>query len=106
MSTAGRTVTRGPESVAVSDPARRAAYEVYGSDPVQAFGTVAGRELYFRAKHAAWSFDVADHKGDLPSDGFADPNGFFREGAYAGASHMSWDEAVRLIDQCLTEYAG
>jgi hypothetical protein len=95
--------------IRVFDPQFRVEYEVYGNCPVQGFGTVAGREIYFRARHEAWSFDVADHKGALPSDGRADADGFYREGDYTsagvdGAGYMPFEVAVQIIEQCLCEY--
>jgi hypothetical protein len=88
----------------VSDPDLCIEYEIYGNAPVQGFGTVIGREIHFRAGHDAWSFDVTDHKGDLPSDGCADPDGFSREGACEKAGYMPFDVAMRIIDRCLREY--
>ncbi len=83
-----------------------AEFEIYGNCPVQAFGTVLGRELYFRARHDAWSFDVADHQGNLPSDGYRDTDGFYREGKYEKAGWMPLDEAVKIVVRCLREYTG
>jgi hypothetical protein len=60
-----------------------AEFEVYGNCPVQAFGTVLGRDVYFHARHESWSFDVADHAGKLPSDGFSASDGFYRGGVKA-----------------------
>jgi hypothetical protein len=59
----------GLKLLRVEAPEYDATFEVYGNCPVQAFGTVLGRELYCRARHDGWSFDVADHAGNLPSDG-------------------------------------
>src|SRR4051812_12998286 len=97
----GRTIVTEPGRIAVSDPDLCVEYEIYGSAPVQGFGTVIGREIYFRARHDGWSFDVADHKGDLPSDGRAEADGFYREGAYEGASYMPLDAAMRIMERCL-----
>ena len=61
-------------------------------------------ELYFRAHHQGWSFDVADSAGHLPSDGYRDSDGFYREGKHPNASWMPLGEAVALIARCLREY--
>jgi hypothetical protein len=100
----GRTVITESGRIAVSDPAQCIEYEIYGNAPVQGFGSVIGRDIYFRARHQGWSFDVADHKGDLPSDGCADADGFYREGVYEKASYMPFEAAMRIIDRCLREY--
>ena len=94
----------GVDSLRVEAPKYEAAFEVNGSCPVRAFGTVSGRELYFRARHDASTFDVADR--NLPSDGYRDSVGFCREGDYHGAGRMPLREAVRIIAQCLREYVG
>ena len=83
-----------------------AQYAVQGNCPVQAFGAVLGRELYFRARHGAWSFDVADAQGILPSDGGAGAEAFYREGDFENAGWMRPDKAVKLITKCLEEYTG
>lgn len=88
----------------VSAPEFEAAFEVWGSYPVQGIGTILGRDLYFRAKHDGWSFDVADNAGNLPSDGYQDSDGFYREAAYPNASWMPHREAVTIIERCLREY--
>lgn len=58
----------GLEQLIVAAPKFDAAFKVYGNCPVQGCGTVLGRDLYFRARHDGWSFDVADHAGNLASD--------------------------------------
>jgi hypothetical protein len=90
----------------VTAPEYDATFEVYGNCPVQAFGAVRGRDLYFRARHEGWSLDVADHAGNLPSDGYRDSDGFYREGTYPGAGWMPLPEAVAIIVRCLREYVG
>jgi len=77
---------------------------VYGNYPVQAFGTVLGRQLYFRGRHAGWSVDAADRAGSLPSDGYRDSDGFYREGDCPNAGWMPLQEAVKIIARCLREY--
>lgn len=94
----------GVDRFYVSAPDFDASFEVYGSCPVQAFGTAGGRDLYFRARHDAWTFDVADIAGNLPSDGYAESDGFYREGDYPNAGWMPLRDAVALIGRCLQEY--
>jgi hypothetical protein len=88
----------------VTAPEYEAAFEVYGSCPVQALGSVRGRDLFFHARHEGWSFDVADRDGNLLSDGYRDSDGFYREGSYPGAGWMPLPEAVKIIVGCLREY--
>jgi hypothetical protein len=88
----------------VEAPEYSAQFNVWGNCPVQALGTVLGRDLYFWARHDAWTFDVADHAGNLPSDGFQDSDGFYREGEYHNAGWMPHREAVTIIAKCLREY--
>ncbi len=101
-----RTDPDGIHRLLVTAPEFGTSFEVYGAAPVQAFGTVLGRELYFRARHDGWSFDVADHAGNLPSDGFRDSDGFYREGDYPNASSMPLAVAIEVIRRCLSEYTG
>ena len=94
----------GLQRLFVTAPEYNASFEVYGNCPVQGFGSVGGRDLYFRARHTGWSFDVADSAGNLPSDGFMNSDGFYREDAYPNAGWMPHDEAVGIIERCLREY--
>jgi hypothetical protein len=96
----------GLERLIVTAPEFDAAFEVYGHCPVQGFGTVLRRELYFRARHDGWSFDVADHAGRLPSDGYHNSDGFYREADYPNASWMPHEKAVKIIVQCLQDFTG
>jgi hypothetical protein len=96
----------GLERLFVTAPELDAEFEVYGNCPVQGFGTILGRDLYFRARHSGWTFDVADHAGRLPSDGFQDSDGFYREGEYRNAGWMPHQKAVAIIAACLREYTG
>ena len=96
----------GLDRLLVTAPEFDAAFEVYGSSPVQGFGAVLGRELYFRAKYESWSFEVSDHAGRLPSDGYRNADGFYREGAYPDAGWMPLREAVKIIRRCLREFTG
>lgn len=90
----------------VSAPEFDAEFEIFGNCPVQALGTVLGRELYFRARHVNWSFDIANAEGGLPSDGYRDSDGFYREGDYADACWMPLREGIKIITHCLEEYSG
>lgn len=96
----------GLDRLFVTAPEFDAVFEVYGACPVQAFGTVGGRELYFRARHGEWSFDVADSAGNLPSDGYHDSDGFYREGIDPHNGYMLLPEAVGVVTECLREYTG
>lgn len=96
----------GVDRLIVTAPEFDAAFEVYGNCPVQGFGTVLGRDLYFRARHDGWSFDVADHAGHLPSDGYRGSDGFYREAGYANASWMPHRDAIAIIESCLREFIG
>ena len=96
----------GIQQLIVSAPEFEANFRVHGDCPVQGFGTVLGRELYFRARNDGWSFDVADHQGNLSSDGSWDSDGFYREGQYPNANWMPLAEAVKIIARCLREYTG
>jgi hypothetical protein len=90
----------------VSAPEFDAEFHVIGDCPVQGFGKVLDRELYFRARHENWTFDVADCNGSLPSDGGSGPDGFFREGDYQSAGYMPLRDAVKIIVKCLREFTG
>jgi hypothetical protein len=96
----------GLDRLIVSAPEFDAEFEVYGNCPVQAFGTVLDREIYFRARHEDWSFDVADGAGNLPSDGYLGSDGFYRAGRYSNAGWMPLQEAVKIIVACLREFTG
>lgn len=94
----------GLDRLIVLAPEWDAEFEVWGACPVQALGTVRGRDLYFRARHGKWSCEVADSAGKLPSDGFHDSDGFFREGIDPHKGYMPLPEAVAIIAECLREY--
>ena len=78
-------------------------YEICGHAPLQALGTVAGREFFFHARNDGWSFEVALENGDLPSDVGADAV-FYREGKHKNASYMSIDTGIAIIKRLVTEY--
>jgi hypothetical protein len=106
MEQEGRRVVVEPGRIVVSEPELDADFEVYGNAPVQGFGKVLGREMYFRARHDQWSFEVADCKGEMPSDGRAAEDGFYLEADYPNASWMPLEVAARLIERCLRTYLG
>lgn len=89
----------------VTAPEYPAEFEVWGQCPVQATGTVRGKDLYFRARQNKWEFDIANDAGGMPSDGSNGENGFYREGRYPEAGWMPLNEAVKIIVGCLDEYA-
>lgn len=94
----------GLKALRVVAPEFDAAFEIAGDCPVQAIGTVRGRDLYFRARNNNWSFDVADSAGNLPSDGYRNSDGFYREAAHPNACWLPHEEAVKIIVNCLQEY--
>jgi hypothetical protein len=96
----------GLKRLFVFAPEFDAEVEIYGECPVQGFGSVLGRNLYFRARNGVWSFDVADCAGNLPSDGHRDSDGFYREGNYDNSCWMPLNDAVKLITRCLEQYTG
>ena len=80
--------------------------------PVQAWGTVRGREFYFRSRHEHWDFAVSETPDVDPGDIFPDDNRarmFVREGPYGqgkfAASYMPLDVAAQIIERCAQEYA-
>src|SRR5262245_29660801 len=96
----------GLERLGVTAPEFDCTFEVGGNCPVQAFGNVLGREMYFRARHDGWSFEVADHAGRFPSDGYQNSDGFYREALFPNASWMPHRKAVAIIVGCLEEFTG
>jgi hypothetical protein len=99
-----REASDGLQLITVVAPEFDAIFEVWGNCPIQGIGSARGRDLYFRARHDGWSFDVADHAGNFPSDGFPDSDGFYRQGKYPNAGWMPHREAVAIIERCLLEY--
>ncbi len=82
---------------------------IWGYAPVQAEGTVAGKQLYFRARHDGWSFAVAASAGVDPVDICFPDQGFLREGEYGtswddAASYMEYDTAEAIIRRCAADY--
>jgi hypothetical protein len=86
--------------------------------PVQAEGTVAGREFYFRARGELWSFTIAERTDHDPAtlgpEDVATGLAWYRSGTVSGgrfaASYLSLEEARSLIYECarayLDEYEG
>jgi hypothetical protein len=95
----------GFDRLFVTAPELDAEFQVFGACPVQALGTVRGRDLFFRARHGKWWFEVADSAGTLPSDGgVSEPDGFYRDGIDPDYGRMPLPEAVAVIAECLREY--
>lgn len=79
--------------------------ELWGNAPVQALGTLNGREFCFRARHNEWTFEIAESATSaLPSDGGR--GGFVRSGSFSNASFMSPDVAESLIVTCVEQFLG
>lgn len=77
--------------------------DIQGYCPVQAYGTIRGRDFYFRAHHDFWSFELEDLNGVLPDDGGNREEGFYCEGAYWNASWMRHADAADIIQRCAVE---
>lgn len=79
-----------------------------GNCPVQGVGDVAGKGLYFRARHRNWTFAVARRLGEDGADVYDASQGFYREGEYGEGPHdagyMPYDHAESIIRRCLEEY--
>lgn len=80
-----------------------------GSGPVQAWGSVDGKQFYFRARHNRWSFAVAFDPQIDPADIDFPEQGFYREKAYVppgseAASTMPLEEAESIVRQCVKEF--
>jgi len=93
----------GLESLWVVAPEFDADFEVFGACPVEAVGTVCGRDLYFHTRHERWSFEVADDFGNTNGHS-ADK--LLHEGDHPGADWMSHQQAAEIIIRCLREYTG
>lgn len=68
-----------------------------GQCPVQAEGDVFGFPFYFRARHGAWTFDVAS-KGRDPVD-YGDL--FQAEGVDTTGGYLTTPEAMAILGVCL-----
>jgi hypothetical protein len=94
---------------------------LYGWCPVQGEGTLAGYPLYFRSRHAHWTFTVALVVGKSPdyASGLLAPDGvdgFFEYGGDLGyelggrygteheAGYMPYDIAEKLIVACAKRF--
>jgi hypothetical protein len=83
-----------------------------GNCPVQGYGSVEGKEWYFRARTDAWTFEVSDaafvappeyHGADLAPDFF--DKVFFRTGDdYDNSGWMPLRDAHALIKECIVLY--
>jgi hypothetical protein len=91
--------------ILVSNPQFEADYEIWGAAPVQAIGTAFGRDIYFRARHNEWTFEIADETGNLPSDGQDGPSSFIIRGKDPNASYMPLQDAQRIVEHGLREFA-
>jgi hypothetical protein len=101
----------------VSDTQLRLECHIWGHAPVQADGRLAGRPLYFRARHTGWSFTLCINK-DIDPAGLVEGSepGFFSNGELRGyalwdeygteheASYMPYAAAERLIRECAARY--
>jgi len=77
---------------------------ISGYCPVQAEGTVAGNQLYFRARWDEWSFSVSESAEVDPVDIQLPGQGFLREGEHDEASWMAYDDAEAIIRRCAREF--
>ena len=66
----------GLNRLRVTAPGYEATCAVYGTGPVQALGTVGGRDRCVRAGHEGRSFEVTDHAGGLPPGRYRGSDGF------------------------------
>lgn len=73
--------------------------EIYGNCPVQAEGTIDGKEFYFRARYASWRLEVGNVLGE-PEWTYSEPYGNDYE-----AGWMTEDEARGFIEQAAKRYA-
>jgi hypothetical protein len=94
----------GFDRLIVVVPEWDATFEVSGACPVQAFGTVRGRDLFFHARHGIWFFEVADSAGNMPSDGYRESDGFYLEGIDTYSGYVPLPEAVAVVAECLRTY--
>lgn len=71
-----------------------------GNCPVQAEGTIAGKEFYFRARGERWSIGIG-------GDTVGDPDWYYEEeypGGQFAAGWMTEAEARTFIDQAADRY--
>ena len=74
-------------------------YEIDDGPPIQALGTIAGREFYFHSKHSNWSFEVANDLGDLPTD-VGGESVFHLQSRHNNAGRMPLGEACEIVERC------
>lgn len=75
--------------------------QIGGNCPVQAEGTVDGKEFYFRARGSRWSMSIGG------SDSATDPEWYYEETYGSGPYDAGWmtvDEARDFIDQAVRRY--
>jgi hypothetical protein len=76
--------------------------------PVQAWGTVKGRDFYFRARGEYWTFAVSESPDIDPINMQNANHGFFREERYgtqrSDASYIPLDVAAKIVEDCAREY--
>ena len=80
-----------------------------GSCPVQASGTIDGKEFYFRSRGQGWSFAVAANAGIDPVDiNATSEQGFYLEESYGeglyDAGFMPVEEAKEIINRCVEKF--
>lgn len=76
-----------------------------GNCPVQAEGTIAGKEFYFRARGNRWSMSIDSDLG--PNDRFFNPEWYYQEPYGDGPFDAGWmteDEARSFIAQAAERY--
>ena len=100
-------VERGPGLLRVKLPEVSGKYELTCSPAlVQAVGSCAGVDFYFRAKYEEWEFETEDEQGHPFLDG--DPRQFVRRDYYdsakTGAMEVEW--AARILRRCLAQWWG
>jgi hypothetical protein len=80
-----------------------------GSCPVQASGTIDGKEFYFRSRGQGWSFAVAANVGIDPVDiNATSEQGYYLEESYGeslyDAGYMPEQEAKEIITRCVEKW--
>lgn len=78
-----------------------------GAAPVQAWGTIAGKRFYFRARHDEWTFAVSLHPAVDPVDVQFPGQGFLIEERYGSgndASYLPYEQAEAIIRRCATHF--
>ena len=98
-------VERGSGLLRVKLPEVGGEYELTCSPSlVQAVGSCAGVDFYFRAKYEEWEFETEDERGHPFPD--SDARRFIRRDCYdaakTGAMGVEW--AARILRRCLAEW--